>query len=220
MIRIIIVEDQRLMGDSLAAMLNARRGFAVVKKFVDASSVLAELAQVDADVALVDLRLGAETAFELVDQMRMLCPRLGLIWVTEVQEDFLVTRAFQAELRGFVHKSDSFEVLTTAIETVAAGGRFYSESILRLRSQIRAKPDYYNLVLSSREQDVLRLIGAGFSNEETAALLGLSAGTIQAHRRNIMARLNLHSAAELMSYAITRGFVHARTLKAGDSKTG
>ncbi|MBS0631965.1 MAG: response regulator transcription factor [Verrucomicrobia bacterium] len=219
MIRIIIVEDQRLIGDSLAAMLNTRPGFSVVKTFVDAASVLAELHQVEADVALIDIRLGTETAFGLVKQLSTLRPTLALIWVTDVSEEFLVTQAFRAELKGFVHKSDSFEVLTAAVETVAAGGRFYSETVVQMRTRMRARPDFYNILLSEREQDVLKLIGAGLSNKETAALLGLSSGTIQAHRRNIMSRLELHTAAELMSYAVTRGFVDSKVLQAGSKRS-
>jgi DNA-binding NarL/FixJ family response regulator len=149
----------------------------------------------------------------MVAELRQRAPDLRMVWMTCIGEDFLLEEAFAANLPGFVHKEDPLDVLFAAIEIVASGGRYYSESIVRRRRVSRADPDHYSRILSNREQEVLKLIGAGFSNPEGAAMLGLSASTVQSHCRNIMARLDLHTAAELQAYALNNGFVDVTALR-------
>jgi two-component system nitrate/nitrite response regulator NarL len=213
-ILVILIEDQLLLSQSLAASLRSRLSVSVIGEYCTIETVQKAGAELrKASVALVDIKLGSRTAFELVSGIKQMAPALRCIWMTCVEEDYLLEAAFAANLPGFVHKEDSLDVLFTAIETVAAGGRYYSESIVQRRRAQRSDPEHFSRILSPREQEVLKLIGAGMSNFEAAAILGLSAGTLQAHRRNIMARLDLHSAAELQAYALRFGFADQKQLK-------
>jgi DNA-binding NarL/FixJ family response regulator len=175
-----------------------------------------------AEIGLVDLRLGEELATESLPRLREQVPLLRLIWVTGIGEPYLLEQALRLNLPGFVHKEDSIDVLVAAIERVHGGGTFLSPTVARMRDEMRRDPVHFAKILSEREQQVLALIGKGLSNEETAALLGLSAGTIHSHRRNIMERLGLRTAAEVQSYALQYGFtspgrlVSARSHAAGD----
>lgn len=213
-IQLIIVEDQVLLRQALLNSLKTRMGLTVVGEFGSLEAATANFdAFSKAEVGLIDIRLGTEKSFELVRQIRTKERSVQLIWMTGLDEDYLIEQAFGANLPGFVHKEDPLDILVAAIEVVSTGGRYYSQSILRRRTQGRANANHYSRILSPREQEILSYIGAGFNNEETAALLGLSDGTIQAHRRNIMSKVDVHSASELLAYALRCGFADVQTLK-------
>lgn len=213
-LRLILIEDQHLLRESMAVILQSKLGAEIIGTYSTTKSPLKEpLKLASADLALVDVRLADGEAFEMVAELRRIAPKLRLIWVTSIEEDYLLQKAFDAQLPGFIHKEDPLEVLITAVECVSGGGTYISESIQRLRRGLKSKPDAFTRILSPREQEILRYLGAGFSNEEAAAFLGLSAGTVQAHRRNIMARLDVHSASELQAYALQHGFTSPKALK-------
>lgn len=215
-IRVLILEDQPLFRECLCLSLSRTQKIEVVAQFEDSTGLLASVdALHNVHVGLIDIRLGNGHAFDLVGELSRRQPRLRLIWLTSIAEDFLLEKAFAANLPGFVHKEDSLEVLEAAVCTVASGGRYYSEEVMRLRERSRGKSDRYSLILSEREQEVLRLIGSGFSNTEAASMLSLSADTVKTHRRNIMARLGVHTALELQAYALSIGLVEPAALKTG-----
>ena len=212
-VKLVLIEDQMLLRQSLAASLRSRLPITEIFEFGGVDEVLAAPETWrTADVALVDIRLNQENSFELTTVLRKQAPRLRLIWMTSVDEGVLMEEAFAADLPGFVHKEDELDVLVEAINTVMKGGRYYSDSITRRRKN-RNDPLHFSRILSSREQEVLKVIGSGLSNTEAGAFLGLSPGTIQAHRRNIMSKLDLHTAAELQAYALRRGFVDINGIK-------
>jgi DNA-binding NarL/FixJ family response regulator len=213
-LKLVLLEDQTMFRDLIVRTLRQALDVSVVGAFATAAELQDNLAAAkQADVALLDIRLGAEECFDLIPKLRAAAPGLKLMWVTSVLEDVLLKRAFEANLPGFIHKEDSADELITAVQRVAAGHAYLSSSVRRYRESLLGRPDLFSKVLSRREQEVLKVIGGGFSNEEAAALLGLSAETVKSHRRNIMARLDLHSSAELQAYAVRHGFVSARALK-------
>ena len=213
-IRIVFIEDQHLLSASLGAALRSQMGAEIVGAFTTATAALkAEKTMEQAQVALVDIRLDDTDAFELVEQLRARHPSLRLIWVTGLVGDYVLQRALDARLPGFVHKSDPLEVLVAAITAVAAGHGYMSESILQLQNKLWANQSHFNRLISPREQEVLRYIGCGMTNDEAGILLKLRPGTIHSHRRNIMAKLKLHTAGDLMAYAVRNGFSDPRALK-------
>lgn len=214
-IKLFLLEDQAMFRELVCRTLkDALPTISIVGAFGSADELVAAAQFVgDADVGLLDVRLGGQECFEFLPLVRQAAPRARLIWVTSILEDVLLQRAMDANLPGFIHKEDTTDELITAIQRVAAGGTFMSPSVRQLRDGLRTRADLFSKVLSPREQQILKLLGGGFTNEEAAAVLGLSAQTIKTHRRNIMARLDLHSASELQAYAIRNGFVAPRSLR-------
>jgi DNA-binding NarL/FixJ family response regulator len=207
LLQLMIIEDQYLVQQSLVAAIRERLDVEVVGAFRSGKQALADVVALGkAQVCLLDLNLGEEQAFDFLPAIRRLAPKLKLIWVTSVATEYLVNRAIDADLEGFVHKDDPLSVLITALERVAAGGRFLSDTVRKMQDRFRQNPEHFNKLLSPREQELLGMLAQGLSNHEAASLLGLSPSTVQAHRRNIMARLQLHSAAELLAYALKSGF--------------
>jgi DNA-binding NarL/FixJ family response regulator len=213
-LKIFVLEDQKLFRDLVVQTLQSSLGATIVGAYGTVGEVMENLATAaTADVGILDVRLGTTESFELLPALREGAPATRLMWVTSVQEDALLHRALAANLPGFIHKDDTTDELVTAVQRVADGGTFVSPSVRKMRERLFSQPELFAKILSTREQEVLRTIGRGFTNEETAAVLGLSAQTVKAHRRNIMSRLDLHSAAELQSYAVRHGFVAPQSLR-------
>ena len=213
-LRVFLLEDQTLFRDLIIRTLRQSLDVAIVAAFGSAQEVIDRVDVVaTAEVALLDVRLGAADCFELVPLLRQRAPSTRLMWVTSVLEDVLLQRAFDANLPGFVHKDDSAEELITAVQRVAAGEFYMSASVRQRRDGLRKRSDLFSKILTNREQEILRTLASGFSNDEAAALLGISPETVKTHRRDIMGRLGVHSAAELQAYAVRHGFISPSQLK-------
>jgi two-component system nitrate/nitrite response regulator NarL len=205
---IAIIEDQRLMRENLSLAIQRLWPECSVPSFASFQEALAQPETlVEASVVLVDLLLENEFAHDQLPALRELFPHLKVLVVTGVTHDYSIHEINQLGPEGFVHKNDSLEELSTALARVVAGAKYVSPRISELLAKQRRNPDHFARILSRREQSVLRLIGQGLSNEETAAVVGLSPDTVQSHRRNIMRKLGLHRSTELVNYAVTAGFV-------------
>lgn len=207
MVRLFIIEDQQLVRNGLFAAIANRLEVQLVGTFSSGKEALAAgdlLAQ--ADVGLIDIDLGEEQAFDFMPLLRAQHPSLKYIWVTAVATEYMLNRAIDEKLHGFVHKDDEIDVLITAIERVAAGGEFQSETVRKMQARFRQNAHHFEKLFSEREQRLLELLGQGLSNDEIGAIIGISPATVRTHRQNIMARLDLHNATELIAYAIKTGF--------------
>jgi DNA-binding NarL/FixJ family response regulator len=201
-----VVEDQTLVRRLLVAHLRGR--YAECR--IDEAGSVAELAGAEAtqtaDLTILDLELSDGSALDWVEgwAARQAAPRVVIL--TARDEDYVLFRALRSNLPGFVHKEDEPQILHLAIDTVLAGGTFFSPTVQRLRSRLQTAPDFFHRILSEREQKILELIGGGLDDSEAAGLLGLRGSSVADHRKNIMGKLGLHSRPELMRYAIEKGF--------------
>lgn len=159
-----------------------------------------------ADLLLLDIRLPDGDGVDFVDEMVAAQVAVPVLLFSSSCEDYIVHRVSRSFVQGFVHKDEDPKVLLTAIQMVVAGGAFFSPRFVERQRALAKTPGTFEKKLSPREQELLRYIGAGFSDAETAAALGMSASTAQTHRRNVMAKLDLHSAKELQAYALRTGF--------------
>lgn len=165
---------------------------------------LALLASVD--LILLDIHLPDGDGIDFTDEMSKARIAAPVLLLSSSCEDYVVHRVSRSFVQGFVHKDEETKVLVTAIQTIAAGGAFYSPRFVELRRKLAREPSSFEKLLSVREQQLLRLLGAGYSDAEAASELGLSVGTVQSHRRNVMGKLDLHSAQEMQAYALKADF--------------
>ncbi len=204
----LLVEDQTIVRELMAADLMKRYPGS---KITQAGS-LAELNQLGAkglsglSLAIVDLELPDGNALDWAEAYAARPDSPKIVILSAIKEDFILFRALRSSIPGFVHKTDGRETLTLAIDAILSGHAFFSPTVQHLRKAMHADPAFFNKILTDKEQHVLRMIGEGLSNEEIAEVEGSKVSTIVDHRKNLMNKLGIHSATELMRYALTKGF--------------
>lgn len=214
MLKIAIIEDQVMFRSALTMMLESKIQASVVGGYATAAAfeeALPKLGKIS--LVLLDIQLPGEDGLAFFNRFLKGIPDLRVILLSSVKEDYLLHQALQAGTDGYVHKDDSTESLLSAIETVMQGGCYFGQTVQQLRRQMGHNPESFTKILTEKEQAVLELLGQGLSNEEAAPMLVLSPETVQTHRRNIMRKLGLHSALQLQSYALKRGFTSVTELR-------
>ncbi|MDD3180559.1 MAG: response regulator transcription factor [Opitutaceae bacterium] len=202
-----IVEDQimfrallrrLLVEDCKGEVVLEAGSLAEVRKLLDGLTMV--------DLLLLDIRLPDGDGIEFVEELNKSNVAIPVLLLSSSCDDYIVHRVNRSFAQGFVHKDDEPQMLLTAIQVVAAGGSFYSPRYEIKRREMAKAPDSFAKLLSPREQELLRHLGTGYADAELASALGLSVDTVKTHRRNVMTKLNLHTAQELQAYALKTGF--------------
>jgi len=204
--RVLIVDDHPITRSGLVQLINSQPDLEVCGEAGNAANALSALDACDPDLAIVDITLPDKNGLELIKDIRALRPGLPILVISMHEESLYAERVLRAGARGYVMKREGGEKLMQAIRQVAKGKISLSErmsgQILELFSGREPRRQRSRIEqLSDREFEVFELIGAGLSAREIAAKLHLSAKTVQAHRANIMRKLQVKSVSKLVSYS-------------------
>jgi DNA-binding NarL/FixJ family response regulator len=184
----------------------------VIGQAMDGAGALAECRKVAPDLIILDLELPDGDGLDLLPELRKAAPGARVIALSSHTDDVTVHRVLQSQIEGFVDKNGQpMDILREAVATVMQGRRYLSPVVREVWTRLREEPAAFNKLLSDREQEVLVLIGRGYTNTEIAEQLELRAITVQNHRCNIMAKLGLHSTSHLIRYATEKGFTRLRS---------
>ena len=209
-IRLLLVDDHRLMREGLRSLLEAQGGFEVVAEADNGREAVTKTRAFEPDVVVMDLGMKELNGVEATRQIRAEFPRIPVVVLsTYAQEDYVLS-ALGAGASAYVLKISAHAELVEAIESVVKGRRFLSPEITGVvvdagvqRAQSARDPGKPRL--SGREHEVLQLVAEGHTSGEIAARLHLATRTVEQHRRRIMEKLDLHSVAELTRYALRSG---------------
>ncbi len=207
-LKILIADDHELIREGLKARLEKQEGWQVCGEAVNGRQAV-ELARTHMpDVAVLDISMPELNGIEATRQIRRECPKTEVLILTMQESEGLVRDVLAAGARGFVLKTDTSRLLVSAVEALAEGKPFFTGKVSELVLGAFLDPGHATRAaadsgrLSPREREIAQLLAEGKTNKEIAAKLGVSVKTIDAHRANIMRKLNLHSVAELVRYAI------------------
>jgi DNA-binding NarL/FixJ family response regulator len=195
-IRILLADDHPLVRDGLRARLEAVPHFRVVAEAGSAGEALERAG--GADLVLMDINMRGGSGIEATAQLGQRHPGIAVLILSMHDKLEYVTQAMQAGARGYVLKDAPGQDIVLAIETVMAGGIYYSPVLAR---QL-ARPSQQDNQLTLREQEVLRHIASGQSNKQIARDLDLSVRTVETHRLNIKRKLGIEGQAELIKFAV------------------
>ena len=201
-VRIMLVDDHPLVRDGLRARLEAVAHFAVVAEAGSGAEALALAGTTPVDLVLMDITMRDGSGIDATARLTEHHPHIAILMLSMHDKLEYVTQAMGAGARGYVLKDAPGKDIVLAIDTVMAGGIYYSAALAR---QL-ARPAAQDNQLTTREQEVLRHIANGESNKQIARELDLSVRTVETHRLNIKRKLGIEGQAELIKYAVQ----HAR----------
>jgi DNA-binding NarL/FixJ family response regulator len=196
-IRLLIVDDQRLMREGLRTLLELEQGFEVAGEAGDGQAALAAYAELAPDVVLMDIRMPGLDGVETTRRLRERWPAARVIILTTFSDDAYVFEGLRAGALGYLLKDLSGQELATAVRTVASGGALIDPSVARkvvaefARLAPPARPPGAGLAepLSERELDVLRGLAAGLTNREIGLKLSLTEGTVKNYVTTVLQKI-------------------------------
>ncbi len=205
--RILLADDHVVVREGLASLLSAE-GFQIVGTAPDGREAVRLAAELRPDFAVLDLGMPHLNGLDAARAVIRSTPETRVIILTMHTEGPYVIEALRAGVRGYVLKTQATAHLVQAIREVGEGAVYLSPGISRgvvdaFLSKSAPPPD----PLTPREREVLQLITEGKSSKEVAAALDISVRTAEAHRANIMQKLDIHETAGLVRYAIRRGLI-------------
>lgn len=211
--RLLIADDSPLFRAGLRALLEQKQEYAVVGEAGDAVSTLELAEQLKPDIILLDIALGTLTGEELLRELYLRVPACTVLMLSSRSELEFVMHCLQQGAHGFLLKSATVQELELALQSLRGGGQYLSSAVLPLVigqavKQNRRRPQVSPAMqLTTRQLEILRLIARGESTRSIADGLGLSVKTVEAHRSQIMHRLQIHDVPGLVLFAVREGII-------------
>ena len=213
-IRIALADDHPLYLEGLELLLNSTKAAKVVATAPDGNAALTMIRENEFDVLLLDLHLPFRSGMEVAELLSATPQPFRIIMLTMQRGGRYVDKLKKFGVKGYLLKNTSLEKLLEAIETVHAGGEFFSGDLseydhdesLRLKSSaiVSEKPD---IQLTEREKEILILVCKEFSSAEIAKKLFISTGTVDTHRKNILIKVGVTNTVGLVKYALRNGLL-------------
>jgi DNA-binding NarL/FixJ family response regulator len=224
-LKVLLADDHEVVRRGLRSILEAQPDCEVVGEAADGRQAVAMTNELKPDIVLLDVGMPMLNGLEATRQILRMHPQTKILIVTLNDSDFVIRNALKAGVRGYVMKSDAVRDLVAAVESLRQNRTFFTPRVSRMISggvwgsgshPQDAGVDAGHLLraqeksrLTRREREVVRLLVEGKNSREIAAILGLSAKTIQTHRSNLMRKLDCHSIGEVVRYAIRNRIIEA-----------
>ena len=207
-VRVVICEDQEIVRDGLAAVLDREPDIDVVGKAASAEETLRLIPGVEPDVAVVDYRLPGMSGVQLCEELGARHPHVSVIILTSYLDDEVMLGAMRAGAKGFAYKDVGAVELKRTVREVAQGktllGSNAAGRVFGWAKHVRMHADE---PLSRREVEVLRQVAAGAKNREIAQRLGLTENTVRTYLKRALEKLGCHSRSEAAALAAKKGLL-------------
>jgi len=212
-IRILLADDHTVVRKGLRLLLENEPGFQVIAEAATGHEAVEAAERSVPDVVVMDIAMPVLNGIEAARQILAKRPRTAIVFLSMHSDESYVLKALKTGARAYLLKDSAEYDLIHAVKAVSENKAFFSPAISKMlvdeymqQMNARGVEDSYEL-LTTREREVLQLLAEGKSNKDVANLLNLSPHTIETHRSNILQKLNLHSGAELILYAIRKGVI-------------
>ena len=212
--RIVLADDHELFRQGLRALLAAQTEFTIVGQTRCNDDALTEVLNLRPDILITDIAPGGGTrGHDLIDQLKRRLPALRIVVLTLAASQDLLRQMLTKGVEGFLLKDSSLSELLAALRCVAEGRRYLSPNVSGslvdswLNSGGRRADESPLSALTARERSILQLIAEGGSNRSVAETLSVSMKTVEKHRANLMRKLGLRNAGELLMVAVETGLI-------------
>jgi DNA-binding NarL/FixJ family response regulator len=210
-VRILLADDHEIVRHGLRRLLETQPGWQICGEAGTGQVAVEKARQLKPDIAILDYSMpglnGAEAAREILRHL----PQTEILILTMHDSEQLLREVLEAGVRGYVLKSDAMSEMVAAVRSLIEHKRFLSPgaSGLAVEGFLRGVQPESADRLTPREREIVRLLAGGKSNKEVASILDISVKTVEAHRGNIMHKLNLSAFSDLVHYAIRNQIVEA-----------
>lgn len=210
MIRILIVDDHKLVREALCSVLEKEPDISVVGLTGEGESAIKLCAELQPDLVLMDIALTDLSGIAATHKIVTANPAIKVLAVSTYIERSTVESMLEAGAVGYINKGAGGEELLLGIRTVLQGTPYLSRNVAEMLAFDQQNQHARNVGnrLGRRETEVLKLVVEGLSSAQIAAKLFIALGTVEVHRRNIMHKLDIHNVADLTKYAIREGLVN------------
>jgi DNA-binding NarL/FixJ family response regulator len=206
---VVVVEDQTAICELIIEMLEARGAYRVLGSTADGHEGLALAKELKPDILILDILLPGISGLEVLRQLHDTQPDLKVLIFSAKSEKQIARGLLKAGVRGYVPKSARLSELRQAVDAVAAGDTWFSESFQKAMTDALTAPesdvDAKGATLTEREKEIAVLLAKSYSSKEVAVKLDISAKTVENHRTNLMRKLGVHDVAGVIRFVVRQG---------------
>ena len=204
-IRVLCVDDHRLVRDGIALIISSQPDLEVVGFAATSDEAVAQFNRLKPDVTLMDLRLGVTSGLSAIQAIKRGAPDARIIVLTMYASDEDIHQALAAGAMGYLFKSVVEDELVDAIREINSGRRYLPKSVAARLSEHKTGAH-----LTRREDEILELLGKGMGNRELGQVLGVSEDTIKTHLKSLFRKLEVSDRAEAVREGLRRGFIRSQ----------
>lgn len=206
-IRVLLVDDHMLVLDGLQARLELEGNIDIIATASNGLDALARAKETQPDLVLMDVSMPVLNGLEATKRFKVEQPNVKILMLSMHNDKEYILSLIQSGANGYVLKDVSSEELVQAINTVHQGGTYFSsgasDSLFSLASSVKENEE-----LTKRETAVLKALATGLSNKEIAQALDISVRTVETHRQNVKNKLDIHTSAGLIKYALAKQLIN------------
>lgn len=209
LIRLVVADDHPMILDGIKAMIKGEEKYEIVGIAHSVRAIFSVISNCKPDLALLDLNLSGDNILDFVDDLKARFPKLKLLIISSYDEATFIKIAKQKGINGYIFKNTNKYEFLEALNKIMAGEVYYSSDIYEKKKSVQLpfdkedlKDDFSKRIkLSNREIEIIQLIAEGHTEFKIAEILFLSKHTVHTHRKNIMKKLNVKGAVELVRFA-------------------
>jgi DNA-binding NarL/FixJ family response regulator len=215
-LQILIADDHELMRKGLRTVLESQPGWKVCGEAVNGRQAVEMAKQLGPDVIVLDVTMPELNGLEATRQIRKAIPQAEILILTMHESEQLVRAVLAAGAHGYILKADTSRLLVSAIESLAQHKPYFTGKVSEVvlsgylnPGEVATDAEGRLERLTAREREIVQLLVEGRTNKEVGVTLGVSVKTVDAHRANVMHKLDLHTVTELVRYAIRNQIIEA-----------
>ena len=212
-IRVLVVDDHTIVRDGVCALLALATDIEVVGEAANGMEALEKVRHLSPDVVLMDIAMPIMDGLEATRRIHKEFPKVKVLVLTQYDEKDYILPIIEVGAQGFITKMSASSELASGIRAVHHGDSFLSPSAARFLvegyqqgSSARGSNDPYEQ-LTNREREIFKLLVEGHTTQEIADVLVISPKTVEGHKTNLMAKLDIHSRTDLVKYALRKGII-------------
>src|ERR1700746_2001727 len=210
-LRILFADDHEIVRHGIRALIENHPGWEICGEAVDGREAVEKARELRPDLALLDVGMPNLNGLDGARQILAAAPRTRVLILTMHESEQIVREVLKVGARGFLLKSDAARDLVAAVEALQRRTTFFTSSVAEivLNGYLNRRSDDKPIKdrLTAREREVVQLLAEGKTSKEVAVALNLSVKTAETHRTNVMRKLDLHSVADLVRYAVRNNIV-------------